>query len=358
MRSRQLTPRERVLLVATSALLVGLVVPALALSLTDRARSIVSVCGSGVPGASTVCTLAGHSTLRATIALVVVLLVGVLVLRGCARWALRPVAELADQLDRVGPQNLGYRLRADGEDELALLSHAVDDMMDRVAVSFEGQKRFAANASHELRTPLAVQRTLIEVGLAQPLTPDQLALLTRQLLETNERNERLIEGLLVLSESDQGLRSRSPQRLDEIARAVAAAYEERAAEAGVAVRLDLQPRVVLGEQVLLERLVTNLVQNAVKYNRPGGCLEVAVADDPALTVASTGPAVPNEAVASLFEPFRRLASDRTDHSGGAGLGLTIARSITQAHDGTISAEPRGTDGLRVDVRLPRAEGAR
>jgi signal transduction histidine kinase len=115
--------------------------------------------------------------------------------------------------------------------------------------------------------------------------------------------------------------------------------------------------VVLGEQVLLERLITNLVQNAIKYNRPGGSIDVQVGEQPAFVIVNTGDDVPPDAVSGLFEPFRRLAGTRIDHSGGAGLGLAIARSITQAHGGTITARPSGRDGLRFEVAFPPA-GAR
>ena len=270
-----------------------------------------------------------------------------------ARWCLQPVRELVPVIADVGPQNLGYRLRpGPGRDELAVLGRTIDEMMDRIAVGYEAQRRFAADASHELRTPLAVQRTLIEVGMARARTEDQLALLTAQLLETNERNERLIEGLLVLSESDRGLLSRSPLRLDLITAEVLEAHRSRAAEAGITLTSTLRPRLVRGEQVLLERLVTNLVQNAVKYNRPQGTIDVQVGDDPALLITNTGDDVPPDAVHALFEPFRRLSGTRIDHSGGAGLGLAIARSIARAHDGIITASSTGHDGLRVEVSFP------
>ncbi|MGI5212230.1 HAMP domain-containing sensor histidine kinase [Plantactinospora sp. CA-290183] len=345
------TPRRRVLLVGVAALLVGYQAPALSGWLLGWQWRVRNLCD--LPGVGAACDqLNAASALLPAAALLVVVLVSLAALRWAAIWCLRPVRQLARPVSHVGPQNLGYRIRADGTDELAELSRALDEMMDRIAAGYEGQRRFAANASHELRTPLAVQRTLIEVGMAQPLTNEQVELLTAQLLQTNERNERLIEGLLALSESDQGLRSRTPQRLDEIAAAVVAGYADRARDADVSISTRLRPRVVPGERVLLERLVTNLVENAIKYNRPGGTIEVTVGGAPALTVVNTGPAVPAEAVAGLFEPFRRLSADRTAHGGGAGLGLTIARSIAQAHDGVISAEPAGPGGLRVDVRLP------
>jgi signal transduction histidine kinase len=290
------------------------------------------------------------------------LLVLAAILAICAaaiRWCLAPLRDLVPLIADVGPQNLGHRLRpGDGRDELATLGRAIDEMMDRIAVGYDAQRRFAADASHELRTPLAVQRALIEIGMAQDLTADQIALLSTQLLETNQRNERLIEGLLVLSESDRGLVSRSPVCLDEVTRAVLAAHETRAAEAGVTITATLEPRIVTGEQVLLERLVTNLIQNAIKYNRTDGTIDVRVGDHPALIVTNTGDDVPPEEVAGLFEPFHRLSGTRIDHSGGAGLGLSIARSITRAHGGTIAAHSTGHDGLRVQVSLPAQEAAR
>jgi signal transduction histidine kinase len=159
----------------------------------------------------------------------------------------------------------------------------------------------------------------------------------------------------VLSESDRGLASRTPLRLDAIVASVLADHAGRAAEAGVRISSRLQPRVVLGEQVLLERLVTNLVQNAIKYNRPGGTIDVEVGERPAMVIANTGDDVPPDAVTGLFEPFRRLSGTRIDHSGGAGLGLAIARSITSAHSGVIAAHSTGSDGLRFEVSLPQSE---
>ncbi|MBU2669599.1 HAMP domain-containing protein [Actinoplanes bogorensis] len=264
------------------------------------------------------------------------------------RWCLRPLRDLVPVIANVGPQNLGHRLRPTAHDELAAVGRAIDEMMDRIAIGYEAQRRFAADASHELRTPLAVQRTLIEVGLSRTLGEDQLALLAAQLLETNERNERLIEGLLVLSESDRGLLSRTPLRLDHITAEVLEAHSSRAADAGVTITRELSPFTVPGERVLLERLVTNLVQNALKYNRAGGTITVRVGAS-SLIIENTGDDVPPDEVAALFEPFRRLNGRRIDHSGGAGLGLAIARSITRAHDGIITASSTGKDGLRVEV---------
>jgi signal transduction histidine kinase len=291
-----------------------------------------------------------HLAWAQTILGVVMAVVLVTVAYGLARWVVQPVAGLTQMIDRMGPQNLAERgaLGAKG-DELTKLTASINQMMERLAAGYEGQRSFAANASHELRTPLALQRTLIEVSMAEARTPDQIALLTDQLLATKERNERLIEGLLVLSESDRGLASRTPQQLDEIASAVVNAHRDAAAQAGVTIRTELNPRMVLGERVLLERLVTNLVGNAIAYNVEQGEVLVLVGDSPALVVENTGTTIAAEAVGGLFEPFRRGTSDRTHHGKGAGLGLTIVRSICTAHDASVEARPGCQGGLRIEV---------
>jgi signal transduction histidine kinase len=311
-------------------------------------------CASAPARALNLCN--GYSGYRPVVrGLIVGLLVvlAVAVVMGLTRWALNPIRAFTATVGRLGPQNLGERVPMTREqDETDTLAAELNRMMDRLAAGYDGQRSFAANASHELRTPLAVQRTLIEVGMSAPLTTDQMELLTRQLLETNERNERLIEGLLVLSESERGLVGTTPQQLDEITQMVVDRHLDLAEQATVKLHVDLAPRAVMGEGVLLERLVTNLVQNAINYNRPGGCVAVRVGDAPALQVTNTGPAVAAEEIPTLFEPFRRHSATRIDHSGGAGLGLTIVRSIAQAHGGSVTAAAGTEGGLEVGVVLP------
>jgi signal transduction histidine kinase len=192
------------------------------------------------------------------------------------------------------------------------------------------------------------------VALDDPQATQDLRRLGAQLLRANQRNEQLIEGLLVLAEADRGLPGTVPVRLDELAGSVIDSHQDMAAKHGVGLHRNLTGRLVPGDPLLLERLVANLVGNAIKYHQPGGWVEVEVTAPPgaALTVSNTGQRVPAEQVPALFEPFRRLSPDRTDHGGGAGLGLSIVRSITAAHGGTVRARPRPEGGLIVQINLP------
>jgi signal transduction histidine kinase len=298
--------------------------------------------------------------------LIVVLFLPALLAAGWALWIaagglLRPLSATAQTVRQLGPQNLGHRIRmgAAAGDPLKELADALDDALDRLAAGYEGQRRFAANASHELRTPLAVQRLLTEVALDDPAATQDLRRLGAHLLRTNERNEKLIEGLLVLAEADRGLPGTVPVRLDQLAGSVTDSHQDMAARHGVVLHRSLAERLVGGDPLLLERLLANLVGNAIRYNQPGGWVEVEVTAQPTatLTVTNTGQCVPAEQVPALFEPFRRLTADRTDHGEGAGLGLSIVRSITAAHGGTVRARPRPEGGLIVEIDLPLASPA-
>ena len=313
--------------------------------------------GCFVPGLFSGSTCASSFS-TPTMVLIAVLAPAALLLIGAALWTaagrlLRPLSATTETVRRFGPQNLAQRIRMTGaEDPLKELADALDGALDRLAAGYEGQRRFAANASHELRTPLAVQRLLTEVAMDAPGAGGNLRRLGAALLRTNERNERLIEGLLVLAESDRGLPGKVPVRLDELARSVLDAHAELAGRHEVTLRSSLAERVVPGDPVLLERLIGNLVTNAIRYNQPGGWAEVAVGGEPALTVRNSGEDIPAEAVPALFEPFRRLTADRVNSGGGVGLGLSIVRSITTAHGGAVRAQPGTDGGLTVEIDLP------
>ena len=274
---------------------------------------------------------------------------------------LQPLTATADTVRRLGPQNLGQRIRLiSGPDPYKVLTDAIDDALDRLAAGYESQRRFAANASHELRTPLAVQRLLTEVAMEDPDSGQDLRRLGAQLLRTNERNENLIEGLLALAESDRGVQGKIPVRLDEVARGVLETHRELAETGQVAIRPKLDEITVPCDLVLVERLLANLVSNAIRYNEPGGWVEVEVTAEawqqPLIRLRNTGPVVPAESVPALFEPFKRLGADRISVGGrgGVGLGLTIVRSIVLAHQGTIVVRPRPGGGLEIEVTLPAA----
>ncbi|MEV8114843.1 HAMP domain-containing sensor histidine kinase [Streptomyces xiamenensis] len=264
--------------------------------------------------------------------------------------ALRPVAAVTDTARRISEQHLHERLALTGpDDELHRLASTFDSMLDRLEKSFESRRRFVANASHELRTPLAVQRTSLEVGLADPL-PEGLAEVREELLAVNRDAERLIASLLLLARSDLGL-DEEESRESDLADAARQAIREggpRAAEREVDLSLDTAgPFPVAGDPVLLRHLVTNLVDNAVRYNRPGGTVAVRLAGR-TLTVVNTGPPVEPGQVDRLFEPFQRLGQDRTSVSGH-GLGLSIVASIAEAHRAKVTARPGRDGGLAVSV---------
>ncbi|MFI0719571.1 sensor histidine kinase [Streptomyces sp. NPDC021224] len=270
---------------------------------------------------------------------------------------LAPLGRITRTARSVVSSDLKRRIELEGpDDELKELADTFDEMLDRLERSFDAQRRFVANASHELRTPLAINRTLLEVQLSDPVASPDLQQLGKTLLATNERSEQLVEGLLLLARSDNEIIDRKPVDLAEAAsRALDQARGEAQAK-GVQLRAALSPAVVQGNGVLLERIALNLVQNAVRYNVPDdGWVDLStevVHGHAVLVVVNTGPVVPAYEIDNLFEPFRRLRTERTGSDKGVGLGLSIARSVARAHGGVITAEPREGGGLVMRVAIP------
>ncbi|WP_018656815.1 sensor histidine kinase [Actinomadura flavalba] len=259
---------------------------------------------------------------------------------------------------RLSESTLHERIALQGpDDEIKELADTFDAMLERLGQAFDSQRRFVANASHELRTPLAINRTLLEVALGDPEASDDLRTVGRTLLATNARHERLIEGLLLLARSERELTTRSAVDLADVAGTVLENAARHDLANDVTVHRELTSGTAPGDPVLLEHLVSNLVDNAIKHNDDGGevWVRTGVLDGHAtVQVENTGPIVPGYEVERLFEPFRRLNADRLESAKGAGLGLSIVRSVVLAHRGTVYATPRHGGGLIVTIRLPLA----
>ncbi|MFJ9739137.1 sensor histidine kinase [Streptomyces sp. NPDC101166] len=270
---------------------------------------------------------------------------------------LAPLGRILRTARAVAGSDLSRRIELDGpDDELKELADTFDDMLERLQRAFTAQQRFVGNASHELRTPLAINRTLLEVHLSDPNAPVELQQLGKTLLATNERSEQLVEGLLLLARSDNQIVERKPVDLAEVAGQAIDQVHGEAEAKGVEIRGKRQKAVVQGNGVLLERIALNLVQNAVRYNVPAdGWVEVTTEvqhGQAVLVVSNTGPVVPAYEIDNLFEPFRRLRTERTGSDKGVGLGLSIVRSVARAHGGHIAAQPREGGGLVMRVTLP------
>ena len=260
----------------------------------------------------------------------------------------RRIAEAPPDADR----GLHERIALTGpQDEIKELADTFDVMLARLDQSFDGQRRFIANASHELRTPLTLNRTLLEVALAAEAPSEEVRQLGTTLLAINDRHGRLIDGLLLLAQSERPVTERSYVDLADIVDHVAVSDT-------VKVIAEPAEATVTGNPVLLERLVQNLVENGVRHNIPSnGWVRVRTGTRPdgwvMLEVSNSGPVVPRYEVPGLFEPFHRHGAERV-HSPGAGLGLSIVRAVARAHGGDVHATARDEGGLIVTVTLPRA----
>ena len=231
-------------------------------------------------------------------------------------------------------------------------------LLDRIEAAVERQRRFIANASHELRTPLTIIRTEADVTLADPAASvDDLRAMGHVVLEAADRSEELLDGLLVLATVADGPRADEVVELGTLTRRVLAALQRPAAEARVRFDVEAEAAWVRGDAVLLERLVANLAENAIRHAH--GCrARVCVrgggggGDGGAalVEVANGGAVIAPEVVARLSEPFQRLDRGRSDR--GAGLGLSIVRAVAEAHGGRLELDAPPSGGLRARVTLP------
>ncbi|RUL84366.1 sensor histidine kinase [Tautonia sociabilis] len=279
-----------------------------------------------------------------------------------SRQALRPVAQSIQTAKRLEPSNLSERLpRTGAGDELDELAGTINELLDRLA-AYHGQIiRFTADASHELRSPLGAMRAAVEVALGQPREPGEYREVLASLGEQCERLTALVNGLLLLARADAGempLR-REPVDLSALASDVAEMYEPLAEERGVRFRSECgSPVPVLGDSGRLRQLVTNLVDNAIKFTEPGGSVTLRVGgagDQARLVVEDTGVGIAPDHLPHVFERFYQADSARS--LGGSGLGLSICRWIVEAHGGSVEATSRSGSGSAFVVSLPRAAAA-
>ncbi len=268
---------------------------------------------------------------------------------------LAPLQRITNATRQAGNGSLSHRIHLEGRnDEFRELADSFDTMLARLEAQVAEQQRFAANASHELRTPLAITQTLLDVARSDP--ERDCGELVERLHMVNTRAIDLTEALLLLSRADQ--RSFTAERVDlsllaeEASETLLLLAEAR----GVTLETSGDVAPTLGSHALLLQMTTNLVHNAIVHNlAERGTVWVTTSVHPTgveLTVENTGEPLPPQLVTTLVEPFRRGSERaRTGHAG-VGLGLAIANSITQAHDGTLTLTPRDDGGLRVTVQLP------
>jgi signal transduction histidine kinase len=297
-----------------------------------------------------------HDALSRLDAQYVLALGGTLVIAFALGWlvagrALAPLRRVTALARRVTQERLDERIDLRGPaDELHELADTVDGMLDRLSAAFDGQRRFVANASHELRTPLTVIRAEVDVALADPdADVAELRRMGEAVLEATDRTQALLESLMVLARSQQAVLRLERIDLASAARTAAAQVGAEAADKEIELGLDLQAAPLDGDRPLVERLVANLVENAVRHNEPGGRVEVTTRPG-VVRVANTGAAIAPDDVRRLAEPFERLHRDCD--GPGAGLGLSIVRAVADAHGAQLQLRPRGGGGLVAEVAFP------
>jgi signal transduction histidine kinase len=290
---------------------------------------------------------------------VLIAMIGVSILLGwlVAGRVLRPLRVMTATTRQISERNLHERLALAGpNDELKDLGDTIDGLLARLEAAFGSQRRFIANASHELRTPLMLSQTLLQVALADPnVTLGSLRSACQEAVAVGKGQAQLIDALLTLARSQRGLDHRESVDLTGVVHESLNAHEPSAAAKRLQVDTALEPATVCGDARLISRLVSNLVDNAIRYNVSGGRIEVGLTTTPAkatLTVTNTGPPVRPDQVGRLLEPFQRAAGDRTASPNGLGLGLSIVADIAKVHDAHLEVRPRPDGGLTVAVGFP------
>lgn len=270
---------------------------------------------------------------------------------------LRPLRTITNAARHISQDSLGQRLALQGPpDELTDLGEVIDGLLERLQAAFEAQRHFVANAAHELRAPLTLERAMLQVTLADPgLTLGTLRAACEEVIDNGRQQEQLLEALLTLARSERGLDRQQPLDLAVIAADIASSRKQEAAAAGLYLGLALGRAPVFGDPQLIERLVANVLDNALHYNHAGGSVHMTTDDQTGggrLTVTNTGPVVPDDQIARLLEPFQRIAPSRAGQHDGLGLGLSIVQAITKAHGARLLVNAGKGGGLIVEIRFP------
>ncbi len=270
---------------------------------------------------------------------------------------LRPLRTITSAARDISATNLHQRLALTGpDDEFKELGDTFDGLLARLDASFHSPRQFVANASHELRTPLARLKTLVQVALADPnASPESLRAAHERVLASEQQLEGLIEALLSLASSERDIDRREPVDLMAVTDEVLAGRRPEIERRGLQLNTTLGPAGVAGNPRLVERLVVNLIDNAIAHNLAGGRIDVTtatVARQAFLSVANDGPVIGPEELDRLQQPFQRLGAARTDHGDGHGLGLSIVHAIATAHGATLTVHPQPAGGLYVTISFP------
>jgi signal transduction histidine kinase len=330
----------------------------LAQAVNQLARAVHQVAQAGSVQAAQRAADSHQLLVNSGIALAIVAVLALLAGWLVAGRMLRPLRTITRTARRISSTSLHERLALDGpQDELKDLGDTLDDLFGRLDAAFEAQRHFVANASHELRTPLTAERNLLQVALDDPHTDAETWRSTAQeLLACNDEQKHLIDALLTLASSESGLDHREPVDLSAITQTVLLDARRDTGRLGLNVETTIASAPVEGDPRLLERLVANLVDNAVAHNVEGGRVEVSTGTNDGkalLAVRNTGRVIPATEIDRLFQPFQRIDPRRIHHNNGHGLGLSIVRAVAIAHGATITAQPSPHGGVSIEVAFPR-----
>lgn len=273
--------------------------------------------------------------------------------------ALKPLRKLSQQAEKIDQDSISdIRLSEDTVKEFRQLSISVNLMLDRLSESFATQRQFSGNAAHELRTPLAIMQTKLELFAAEHKNLEgDTAELVRSQAEQLDRLSRLVHTLLEISNLSSAPRSDRIE-LAPLVEEIITDLTPLASQNDITMEQDCDNVVITGSDALIYRLVFNLIENAVKYNRRGGSVSVSVHkenSDVVVRVSDTGCGIPEEYRESIFQPFFRVDKSRSRQMGGVGLGLALVHEIAVLHGGSVRAEPGNKVGTVFIVTLPAGD---